>query len=319
MVRFLRFWVRQLFWVPVLVASLLAPVLVFAYGVEPVQVVLLAVGFLVVTLVLAAVPYRRNRAAGRYSGPTAQVAGELPASAVTPPDRLERRRGLGIVWWTLLLGSGAAIAWWIVALAGAGGFVTDDVLPYDVVALVAALAWAAIAVLFAWLRPVAVRNARLAARHPDALVLTAYQGYTNTLATGTTLAEVTGDRPSNWWSSLPMVFTLVVDAEGIGFWRGILRPRRQYQVPWELVARIDPAYVNAGDPAAGPKLGVELTLRERIDEEFDALRYLGFRPARANLWVGSPYRSREVVESVAAAIQARHPEGPAAGGVGERG
>ena len=302
---FLKFYVRGAYVIPLLVAPLAG----LLYGVEPFTLAMMAAGFLVVTLALAAVPYRRHHAARRYEAPTMQVARGLPASALTPPDRLERMRGLGIVWWTLVLGSGAVIAWAFVGVLEAGGFVTDALLPYDAVLIVAALVWVIVAALFVWLRPVVARNARLAAQHPDALVLTAYQGFSDTLATGMVLSRVTGSERPWWRQGVPMVYTLLVDAEGIGFWRGVFRPRRQYQVPWELIARSAPAFVTIGDHSTGPQLGVELTFRALDEDEFVGLRFVEFRPARANIWVGTPFGSREVVEAVAAAIDARHPDG----------
>ncbi|WP_353807185.1 hypothetical protein [Agromyces sp. SYSU T00194] len=304
---FLRFYLRGGYVIPVLIS----PFAGLFTEAEPVGIALIGAGVLVVTLGLALASYRRHHAARHYEAPTLQAAGELPASALTPPDRLERRRGLAIVWWALVLGSGAAVVWGFAVLIGAGGFsVSSTLLPYELLAVVIAVGWFMVAAQFVWMRPVLARNARLAARHPDALVLTGYQGSSDGISSGGVLDQVT-DAGRAWWRvGLPRIFTLLVDADGIGFWRGGLRPRRQYHVPWRLVARCAPSFVTTGDSrSTGPRPGVELSLREYDGDEFLGLHLVEFRPARANLWVGNPYGSREVVEAVAAAIDARHPEG----------
>ncbi|MFC4139466.1 MULTISPECIES: hypothetical protein [unclassified Microbacterium] len=271
--------------------------------------VLLAGVLLVVTLPMAAFAMRRKALADEYVPPHAGALGALPASAVFTADRRERRRGLAIVWWGGILASGIAVCWGVAELIEGGGtFVTGSFGGADLLFVVGVVLWVLLVAHFIWTRPALSRGERLAEQYPNALVTTFFMGTTDTISAGMTLREACRASASWWRARVSTHSTVVVDDEGIAFWRGWARLRRQYLLPWAAVGGITPAFVDVdGTGGDGVGLGIELEVRLLEDGRTEGWDALSFRPTRSTLWATYPYRRRDAVEAFAAAIEARRP------------
>lgn len=305
---FLGFYLRGWFWLAIPGVPLL---LALRNGEAPWEAILF--GCLLgaaVSLISAAVLYRRVRRAVAYRPPATHAvvdSGPLPRTVVTTSDLLERRRGLAIAWWVIVLVSGAAIAWGFVALSSgelAAMGASETVLA--VVLGVVAVVWLLVAIAGLWSVGPLVRNARLAAERPDALVLTAYFGFDG-ISAGQTL-RAARDLASSWWSArVGMLTTLVVDREGIEFW--VSRGEPRYRIPWADLGTIEPSFVDV-DTGGGssPSLGLVVSLRVREGGESVGWLDLEFLVGRSDAWISFPIRDRGVIESVAAAVAARRPD-----------
>ncbi|NYE20924.1 hypothetical protein [Microbacterium immunditiarum] len=265
----------------------------------------------IVTAVAALVAFRRRMAAAEYVPPRNGRASTsaLPPAAVTTPDDLERRRGRSLMGWAVLIGAGvvlSATVWWLVVNAErADPAVAVAVL---IAAGAGGIAWLVFANQFVWTRPLLARNARLAAEHPQALVLSAYFGFFDTISAGLVLRDVCGAECGRWRARVPMLSTLVVDHAGIAVWRGGRRPHAQYTVPWSSIGEVTSDYVEV-DTGAGDslRLGIHIDLRLREGDELLGWLGISFLPTRSSLRAPYPFRDRAVIEAVAHAIDERRP------------
>jgi hypothetical protein len=309
LVSFLLFYLRSGF----LLAVVGLPVVRTLRGIDEINPLVAAAIMGVLTLGFAVLSYRRRLKADAYVPPDftpiATAVRQLPSSASTPPGALDRRRGLAVVWWSLMILSGAAIAWSAVA------FVSETIpidgpwtLAYSIATFVSVFVWLPAAVLFVWTRPVLARNPRLAADRPRALILTVFFGFTDVIAAGIVLRRVCELRQPWWRARVRTLSTLVVDASGIEVWRGGPRPRLQYRVPWDRVGSVLPAFVDVDTGSSDSlQLGINVGFRVREAGETGWLD-LSFLATRSSLWASFPYRSRTVIEGVAAAIESQRPD-----------
>lgn len=304
---FIRFYLRGWFWLAVVGV----PVLLWIEGDAGLGGILLGAALgAAASLISAVVFYRRGRQAERYVSPQASLAPReavLPSSVVTAPESLDRRRGMGIVWWSLVVGSAVALiaGFW----AAIEGHLGDSGAAEVWTAVLAGLSilWLLVAIMFVWSWPALLRNARLVSEHPGALVIVGFFGFDGVSA-GLTMREISGEMLPWWRARLRMLTTLVVDDGGIGFWSGGGRPRRQYQVAWSEVSEVASRFVEV-DSGGGSStnLGIDIGLRLREDGRRVGTMWLSFLVGRSDTWISFPHRSRAIVESVAAAIEARRP------------
>lgn len=100
------------------------------------------------------------------------------------------------------------------------------------IAAVVGLTVAAVVVgLFIWMRPQWVRLTRLREMFPDAVVLGA-QSYSGL---GYTIGEVLGRGIAGRETLVGTYFVVVVDSDGVSFWKGWRTPQRRHVIPWEFV------------------------------------------------------------------------------------
>lgn len=304
---FVRFYFRHWFFG---IAIAVPIFLMIRDGEASIEMVTLGLAAGVPASVLAAfLSFRRSRAAEDYRPPSRTAAranvGPLPRSVITPPDAFGSRLAWAITWWTLLVAGGAAL------LLAVYAFATDSVpsgIDPDLLAgvlFVAAIVWLLVAVTVVMSVAPLLRSARLAASRPDALVLTAYFGYDG-VAAGFIMRRVREAKLSWWRARLHMMTTLVVDRDGIEFWVSGREPR--YRVPWQDVGLIVPEFVDVdAGGAASTSLGIALSLRVREDGRSAGWLDLSFLVGRSDVWITFPVRNRAVIESAAAAIDARRP------------
>lgn len=294
---FLRFYLRSGY--PLMVLGVI--VVGLLRGLTMIQIVWFASACLILSMVLAHFGLRRQRRIDSYDAPAHMSTAGLPASAVIPSDRRARHRGLAVAWWGLVVVSTAAVGWGLVEMVSNSA---DEFNLRDLVVLVLAVLWIVGVATFFWTRPALTRGALLAERKPDARVMTVLVGVMNGIACGSALSTACGVT-GNWWRArLPMHTTLVVDHRGIEFWRGWIRPRQQYSVPWPHIGGVSPAFVDVGDTnAADMGLGVSVGLRVGTEGWLD----IEFRPTRSTFWMTYPYRKSSVVEAFIEAIDELRP------------
>lgn len=276
-------------------------------GSSAVEAIWFGAAGLVLSIILALFGLRRKRRIESYARPRRATTAGLPPSAVVEPDTRERRRGTFIVWWALVLVGTAGSGWGLTQAFGSGVDDEDFGLAH-VLILVVAMLWTVWMLHFLWTRPALIRSALLAERNPDARVMTFLVGTFNGIGCGLSLRRVCHVRVNWWRARLPMHTTAVVDSTGIELWRGWIRPRMQYFVPWEVVGRVDTQFVEVtGSSVGDPGLGISMDLRVVDDGRFAGWAALEFRPTRSTIWMTYPYRKTSIVEAFAEAIDELRP------------
>lgn len=189
-------------------------------------------------------------------------------------------RNSAMVWWLLVVTACVFIAGQIaiVTMNIASGRGAILMLPAIVISVFIGTGLA----LAVWARPQYVRSCLLRERFPGKLVIPV-QGFSSE---GDRIAAVLGKPLRVFANGLGSLSVLVVDDQGIGFWKGWRKPFRKYLVPWDLIESIWLGEAVYGRPLPAIYIRMHLDEAYRTDPYDQQEGTVAFFPCREGWRIG---------------------------------